>query len=70
MWIDAGSRAETNENNGTAHFLEHLAFKVGPLDSLLLGVKSYHIGSEQITDQGLFSLGNATQDTTPIGARN
>ncbi|TLD33913.1 hypothetical protein PspLS_01302 [Pyricularia sp. CBS 133598] len=27
MWIDAGSRAETNENNGTAHFLEHLAFK-------------------------------------------
>lgn len=28
VWIDAGSRAETNENNGTAHFLEHLAFKV------------------------------------------
>lgn len=28
MWIDAGSRAETAENNGTAHFLEHLAFKV------------------------------------------
>ncbi|KAM0520909.1 hypothetical protein ACHAP9_005255 [Verticillium nonalfalfae] len=27
MWIDAGSRAETDENNGTAHFLEHLAFK-------------------------------------------
>ncbi|UKZ48880.1 hypothetical protein TrVGV298_003116 [Trichoderma virens] len=27
MWIDAGSRAETNETNGTAHFLEHLAFK-------------------------------------------
>jgi processing peptidase subunit beta len=29
MWIDAGSRAETDETNGTAHFLEHLAFK-GP----------------------------------------
>ena len=28
VWIDAGSRAETDENNGTAHFLEHLAFKV------------------------------------------
>jgi len=28
VWIDAGSRAETNETNGTAHFLEHLAFKV------------------------------------------
>ena len=28
VWIDAGSRAETAQNNGTAHFLEHLAFKV------------------------------------------
>jgi mitochondrial-processing peptidase subunit beta len=28
VWIDAGSRAETEETNGTAHFLEHLAFKV------------------------------------------
>lgn len=27
MFIDAGSRAETTKNNGTAHFLEHLAFK-------------------------------------------
>ncbi|EPE03467.1 mitochondrial-processing peptidase subunit beta [Ophiostoma piceae UAMH 11346] len=27
VWIDAGSRAETEETNGTAHFLEHLAFK-------------------------------------------
>ncbi|CEP21715.1 MAS1 [Cyberlindnera jadinii] len=27
MWIDAGSRAENAKNNGTAHFLEHLAFK-------------------------------------------
>ncbi|KAH6853926.1 Metalloenzyme, LuxS/M16 peptidase-like protein [Chaetomium sp. MPI-CAGE-AT-0009] len=27
VWIDAGSRAETAETNGTAHFLEHLAFK-------------------------------------------
>jgi processing peptidase subunit beta len=27
MWIDAGSRAETDETSGTAHFLEHLAFK-------------------------------------------
>lgn len=29
VWIDAGSRAETDATNGTAHFLEHLAFKVG-----------------------------------------
>lgn len=27
VWIDAGSRAEHEYNNGTAHFLEHLSFK-------------------------------------------
>lgn len=27
VWIDAGSRYETLENNGVAHFLEHVAFK-------------------------------------------
>lgn len=27
VWIDAGSRAEHEFNNGTAHFLEHLSFK-------------------------------------------
>ncbi|KAJ7638191.1 Metalloenzyme, LuxS/M16 peptidase-like protein [Roridomyces roridus] len=27
VWIDAGSRAETDATNGTAHFLEHMAFK-------------------------------------------
>lgn len=27
IYVDAGSRAETTKNNGTAHFLEHLAFK-------------------------------------------
>jgi mitochondrial-processing peptidase subunit beta len=30
IWIDAGSRAETDATSGTAHFLEHLAFKVHP----------------------------------------
>lgn len=28
LWIDAGSRYENEKNNGTAHFLEHMAFKV------------------------------------------
>lgn len=28
VWIDAGSRYETERNNGAAHFLEHMAFKV------------------------------------------
>lgn len=27
LWIDAGSRYETDRNNGVAHFLEHMAFK-------------------------------------------
>jgi processing peptidase subunit beta len=27
IWIDAGSRAETEKTNGVAHFLEHMAFK-------------------------------------------
>lgn len=28
LWIDSGSRYETDENNGVAHFMEHMAFKV------------------------------------------
>lgn len=28
VWIDTGSRNETEANNGVAHFLEHMAFKV------------------------------------------
>jgi len=27
IWIDTGSRFETEKTNGTAHFLEHMAFK-------------------------------------------
>lgn len=27
LWIDAGSRYENHQNNGVAHFLEHMAFK-------------------------------------------
>ncbi|PSN52564.1 Mitochondrial-processing peptidase subunit beta [Blattella germanica] len=27
LWIDAGSRYENEQNNGVAHFLEHMAFK-------------------------------------------
>eukprot|EP00479_Gromia_sphaerica_P008292 TRINITY_DN3088_c0_g1_i1.p1 TRINITY_DN3088_c0_g1~~TRINITY_DN3088_c0_g1_i1.p1 ORF type:complete len:110 (-),score=16.62 TRINITY_DN3088_c0_g1_i1:221-550(-) len=27
VWIDTGSRYESKETNGVAHFLEHLAFK-------------------------------------------
>lgn len=27
LWIDSGSRHETDQNNGVAHFMEHMAFK-------------------------------------------
>lgn len=30
VYVSAGSRFETDANNGTAHFLEHMLFKVGP----------------------------------------
>ena len=29
LWINAGTRWENEANNGVAHFLEHLVFKVG-----------------------------------------
>jgi hypothetical protein len=39
VWIDAGSRAETDKTNGTAHFLEHLAFKVRRLSAIGVGTR-------------------------------
>jgi processing peptidase subunit beta len=40
VWIDAGSRADTAEANGAAHFLEHLAYKVSTKYKLILFVPS------------------------------
>ncbi|XP_013917072.1 PREDICTED: mitochondrial-processing peptidase subunit beta [Thamnophis sirtalis] len=34
LWIDAGSRYENEKNNGTAHFLEHMAFKASSQTSV------------------------------------
>lgn len=31
LWIDSGSRFEDDKNNGVAHFMEHMAFKVSLL---------------------------------------
>jgi len=36
LWIDSGSRYETDETNGIAHFMEHMAFKVDQLVLLIL----------------------------------
>jgi mitochondrial-processing peptidase subunit beta len=41
IWIDAGSRAETDATSGTAHFLEHLAFKVHPQIARLSTLGNY-----------------------------
>lgn len=39
LWIDSGSRYETDENNGVAHFMEHMAFKV----SVNLSVNGFEV---------------------------
>ena len=36
MWIDTGSRYETKKNNGVAHFLEHITFKVSCSDTAII----------------------------------
>lgn len=33
LWIDAGSRCETDKTNGVAHFMEHMAFKVNLMNN-------------------------------------
>ena len=43
VWIDAGSRFETAENNGTAHFLEHMAFKVKNKKRNMFDIQEYEI---------------------------
>lgn len=41
MWIDVGSRYETEKNNGAGYFLEHLAFKVRlPKSYISFGVRA------------------------------
>ena len=56
VWIDAGSRAETDRTNGTAHFLEHLAFKVSPI---------VERGVSRLTDT---VAGHEQSQSAPIGA--
>lgn len=60
MWIDAGSRAETQETNGTAHFLEHLAFKV------LIGDLRHRSRKHWLTGV----QGHKQEDTAAVGARD
>ena len=43
VWIGAGSRYETLENNGIAHFLEHMAFKGTKTQSAFDIVQKTHL---------------------------
>lgn len=43
IWIDAGSRYENSKNNGVAHFMEHMAFKVTTFKQLENRLKIYII---------------------------
>ena len=72
MWIDAGSRAETEENNGTAHFLEHLAFKVRTRASS--APPAHARARETAEEHGLTAFtrqtGHLEADAATIGARD
>lgn len=43
VWIDAGSRFESDKTNGAAHFLEHMFFK-GTKVMSILRLNHYHNG--------------------------
>ena len=50
VWIDAGSRYETEATNGTAHFLEHMAFKGTNVSAL--GRPVDHVGWRRAPEWG------------------
>jgi processing peptidase subunit beta len=59
LWIDTGSRFENDDNNGVAHFLEHMAFKVSvtahgsaPVETRVSVVLFSSLNSRCSLDQG------------------
>ncbi|XP_034721252.1 mitochondrial-processing peptidase subunit beta [Etheostoma cragini] len=56
LWIDAGSRYENERNNGTAHFLEHMAFKDGPAQGCGLVRRSVQVIKNHFLQVGLYFL--------------
>jgi mitochondrial-processing peptidase subunit beta len=62
VWIDAGSRAETDRTNGTAHFLEHLAFKGTQK-------RSQHELEKQIEDMGAHLNAYTSRENTVYYAK-
>ena len=73
VWIDAGSRYETDDNNGAAHFLEHMAFKgtkvsslTGPVRELLLNVLGVKLWQSLLHKLSFFTLALAAQTVSAI----
>ena len=49
IWINSGSRFESDDNNGTAHFLEHLLFKGTKVRLCLDGVCTVQLAGNDLT---------------------
>ncbi|KAH8923067.1 mitochondrial processing peptidase beta subunit [Atractiella rhizophila] len=67
VWIDAGSRAENEKNNGVAHFLEHMAFKgtsTRPQTSLELLVENLggHLNAYTSREQTVYYAKSFSKD--------
>ena len=63
LWIDSGSRFETLQTNGVAHFLEHMAFKVDQQNFFQLN-KIKIIGDKQ-KDPDTTRVGDREHGRTP-----
>ena len=50
VYLDVGSRFETDSNNGVSHFLEHVAFKVSFGIKIALCLKLYSDESTAVID--------------------
>ncbi len=62
IWVGAGSRFETKENNGVAHFLEHMAFK-GTKKRTALQI------AEQVENVGGYLNAYTSRETTAYYAK-
>ncbi len=62
VWVDAGARHEAEDQNGVAHFLEHMAFK-GTTTRSALAI------AEEIEDVGGYINAYTSRETTAYYAR-
>ena len=70
IWIDAGSRFETLENNGVAHFLEHMTFR-GTKNRTRMQLDSYfehsgsHLNAYTTREQTVYFVRSTTKVIEP-----